>query len=41
MRLFQVADPVKYGVVQAIINAYAEGSIGKAFDCADNSGTVV
>jgi hypothetical protein len=26
-----------YGTVQLIINAYADGEIGSAFDCADNS----
>ncbi|ETN37111.1 uncharacterized protein HMPREF1541_08101 [Cyphellophora europaea CBS 101466] len=30
-----------YGVVQAVIDAYANGAVGRAFDCADNSGTVV
>ncbi|KAF2102550.1 hypothetical protein NA57DRAFT_63457 [Rhizodiscina lignyota] len=29
-----------YGVVQQIIDAYASGLIGGAFDCADNSGSV-
>jgi len=28
-----------YGVVQEIIDAYAEGTIGGAFSCADNSGS--
>ncbi|KIW55414.1 hypothetical protein PV05_07697 [Exophiala xenobiotica] len=30
-----------YAVIQAIIDAYASGQIGAAFDCADNSGTVL
>ncbi|KIV92497.1 hypothetical protein PV10_03788 [Exophiala mesophila] len=30
-----------YSVIQSIIDAYANGQIGKAFDCADNSGTVL
>ncbi|KAF4548379.1 Transmembrane amino acid transporter-like protein 12 [Elsinoe fawcettii] len=29
-----------YGVVQGIIDAYRDGTIGSAFSCADNSGTV-
>ncbi|EXJ83980.1 hypothetical protein A1O3_04647 [Capronia epimyces CBS 606.96] len=30
-----------YAVIQSIIDAYASGQIGSAFDCADNSGTVL
>ncbi|KAK6207058.1 hypothetical protein LQW54_007486 [Pestalotiopsis sp. IQ-011] len=30
-----------YTVIQEIIDAYASGTIGSAFSCADNSGTVV
>lgn len=30
-----------YSVIQEIIDAYASGTIGSAFSCADNSGTVV
>ncbi|KIV85983.1 hypothetical protein PV11_01628 [Exophiala sideris] len=30
-----------YAVVQSIVDAYASGQIGAAFDCADNSGTVL
>jgi hypothetical protein len=26
-----------YGTVKQIVQAYADGTIGKAFDCADNS----
>jgi hypothetical protein len=29
-----------YGVIQSVINAYADGRIGQAFSCADNSGSV-
>lgn len=29
-----------YGVVQGIIDAYNDGTIGRAFSCADNSGSV-
>ena len=36
-----LADTLQYGVVQAVVNAYADGDVGKAFDCADNSGTIV
>ncbi|EXJ96134.1 hypothetical protein A1O1_01260 [Capronia coronata CBS 617.96] len=30
-----------YAVIQSIVDAYASGTIGAAFDCADNSGTVL
>jgi 7-keto-8-aminopelargonate synthetase-like enzyme len=30
----------RYGVALSIKEAYATGVIGKAFDCADNSGSV-